>query len=204
MKDWNEKEWIDVSGAMDKDSEFIPLLTAEDEEQMNAEETPPSLPILPIRNTVLFPGVVIPITVAREKSIKLVQEAYKGTRTIGVVAQKNSAIDDPAAEDLNAIGTMAHIIRMLKMPDGSTTIIIQGKKRFQLLDMIQEKPYFQASVREFSEIRPPAKNKHFTALVSSLRDTSLSIVKESPNIPSEAAFAIKNIESPSFLVNFVS
>jgi ATP-dependent Lon protease len=189
---------------IDNDTEFIPLITSEDEEQMNNEETPPVLPILPIRNTVLFPGVVLPITVARDKSIKLIQDAYKGDRTIGVMAQNNSDIEDPSMVDLNKVGTVANIIRMLRMPDGSTTVIIQGKKRFELLDVIQEEPYLKASVREFTEIRPKGKDKGFDALVSSLKDLALNIIRESPNIPSEAAFAIRNIESASFLVNFIS
>ena len=204
MSNWTNNQWMDVSNVVDPDSEFIPLLTAEDEEQMNAEDTPDELPILPIRNTVLFPGVVIPITVARDKSIRLVQEAYKGDKTIGVVSQKNHDVEDPGLEDLNSIGTVAHIIRMLKMPDGSTTIIIQGKKRFRLLQMIQEEPYFRAEVQEFAEARPIPTDEKFGALVGSLRDLALNIIKESPNIPSEAAFAIKNIESPSFLINFIS
>lgn len=189
---------------VDGETEFIPLITAEDEEQMNNEETPPVLPILPIRNTVLFPGVVLPITVARDKSIKLIQDAYAGDRTIGVMAQRNSDIEDPGLQELNRIGTVARIIRMLKMPDGSSTVIIQGKKRFELLDLIQEEPYIKGTVKEFNEIRPKKADKGFDALVSSLKDLALNIIKESPNIPSEAAFAIKNIESPSFMVNFIS
>lgn len=188
----------------DGDTEFIPLITSEDEEAMNSEETPLELPILPIKNTVLFPGVVLPITVGRDKSIKLVQEAYKNTRTIGVVSQKNQSVEDPEFEDLHTIGTVAKIIRLLKMPDGSTTVIIQGKKRFEMTEVIATEPYIKARVKEFAEIRPASDMKKFEALVDSLKDLALRIIKVSPNIPSEASFAIENIESHSFLINFIS
>ena len=204
MKDNLDMEWWNLSGIIDGDAEFIPLITNEDEEEMDNEETPPSLPILPIRNTVLFPGVVIPITVARDKSIRLIQEAYKGDKTIGVISQKNSDVEAPEFDDLNTVGTVAHIIRMLRMPDGSTTAIIQGKKRFELLEMVKYDPFMVGNVREFAEIKPSKLNPDFDALVDSLRDMALTIIKQSPNIPTEASFAIKNIESPSFLVNFIS
>lgn len=189
---------------MDEDTEFIPLLSSEDEDQMNSEKIPDELSILPLRNTVLFPGVVIPITVGRDKSISLIKDAYKGDKTIGVVAQKNDSIEDPTVEDLNKIGTVAHIIKMLRMPDGNTTVIIQGKKRFELKEIKQTDPYIKASITPFAEVRPGKDDKEFQALVSSLKDLALKIIKESPQIPSEAGFALKNIESPSFLVNFIS
>ena len=192
------------SDALDNETELIPLITAEDVEQMDAESTPPELPILPLRNTVLFPGVVIPITVGRDRSIRLIQEVYRGNKTLGVVSQKDSAIEDPRPEDLNRIGTIATIIRMLRMPDGSTTAIIQGKKRFEILNMVKVDPFFTASIKEFTEVRPDKKDKEFGALISSLKDLAMNIIKASPNIPSEASFAIKNIDSPSFLVNFIS
>ena len=192
------------SEGLDNETELIPLITAEDEEQMNAETTPPELPILPLRNTVLFPGVVIPITVGRDRSIRLIQEVYRGNKTLGVVSQKDSAIEDPRAEDLNRIGTIATIIRMLRMPDGSTTAIIQGKKRFEILEMAKIDPFFTARIKEFTEVRPDKADKEFGALVSSLKDLAINIIKASPNIPTEASFAIKNIDSPSFLVNFIS
>ncbi len=197
-------ERIEFTDVIDSETEFIPLISAEDEEAMNEEETPTELPILPIRNTVLFPGVVLPITVGRDKSIKLVQDAYKGDRTVGVISQKQQSIENPDFDDLNRIGTVARIIRLLKMPDGSTTVIIQGKKRFEMLELITEEPYIRASVKEFSEIKPANGQKKFEALVSSLKDLALQIIKHSPNIPSEAAFAIKNIESHSFMINFIS
>jgi len=192
------------SQIIDDEAEFIPLLSTEDEEQMNAEAIPEELSILPLKNTVLFPGVVIPITVGRDKSIRLIKDAYKGNRIIGVVSQKDQSIEDPAYDDLNKIGTIALIIKMLRMPDGNTTVIIQGKRRFHLEEATQHEPYFKARIRPFEEIIPKKDDKEFGALVSSLKDISLQIIQQSPNIPSEAAFAIKNIESHSFLVNFIS
>lgn len=196
---------IQLSNIMEDETEFIPLLSAEDEELINAEEVPSVLPILPLRNTVLFPGVVIPITVGRDKSIKLIKEYYKSERIIGVVSQKDADIEDPAFEDLNLIGTVAYIIKILQMPDGNTTAIIQGKKRFELKQLLQTDPYFKAEVISFEDI-PLAnkKDKNFEALISSIKDLSIQIINQSPNLPSEAAFAIKNIESPVFLVNFVA
>ncbi|MCB9170734.1 MAG: endopeptidase La [Flavobacteriales bacterium] len=192
------------SEAIENETELIPLITAEDEEQMNAESTPPELPILPLRNTVLFPGVVIPITVGRDRSIRLIQDVYRGDRTLGVVSQKDGLVEEPRAEDLNRVGTIAQIIRMLRMPDGSTTAIIQGKKRFEVVEMVRTDPYFTARINEFAEVRPAKDDKQFDALVSSLKDLALEIIKQSPHIPTEAGFAIKNIDSPSFLVNFIS
>ena len=139
---------------IDEDTEFIPLLSSEDENQMNSEEVPEELSILPLRNTVLFPGVVIPITVGRDKSINLIKDAYKGDKTIGVVSQKNDTIEDPSIEDLNKIGTVAQIIKMLRMPDGNTTVIIQGKRRFELKEVRQTEPYIRAAITAFSETAP--------------------------------------------------
>jgi ATP-dependent Lon protease len=203
MKDILSLDDLIMSGSLNEEAEFIPLMTAEDEEQMNAEETPEVLPILPLRNTVLFPGVVIPITVGRDKSIKLIQDANKGNRTIGVVSQKNDQVEDPSFEDLNEVGTMAYIIKMLRMPDGNTTVIIQGKKRIKILEELQSEPYLSAKVTSFSQLPPPI-DKKFEALVGSIRDMSLKIIEQSPHIPSEASFALKNIESPSFLINFIA
>ncbi len=197
-------EKFTLSDIIETDTEFIPLITSEDEDAMNKEETPLELPILPIRNTVLFPGVVLPITVGRDKSIRLVQEAYKGQRTVGVISQKEQSVENPDFEDLNRIGTVARIVRLLKMPDGSTTVIIQGQKRFEMLELVDNEPYMKAKVKEFPEIKPTTKLKEFHALVDSLKDLALQIIQHSPNIPSEAAFAIKNIESHSFLINFIS
>jgi len=204
MKELLPSESLFSSEQIENETELIPLITAEDEEQMNAERTPPELPILPLRNTVLFPGVVIPITVGRDRSIRLIQDVYKGNRTLGVVSQKDSRIEEPRPDDLNKVGTIAQIIRMLRMPDGSTTAIIQGKKRFEIIEMARLDPYFTAKVKEFAELRPDKSDKEFDALVSSLKDLAMEIIKQSPHIPSEAQFAIKNIDSPSFLVNFIS
>jgi ATP-dependent Lon protease len=191
------------SPILSDDTEFFPLLTSQDEEEMNNEVVPDVLPILPLRNTVLFPGVVIPITVGRDKSIKLIKDSYKGSRMIGVVSQKNMNIEDPSFEDLNRVGTAAYIIKMLQMPDGNTTVIIQGKKRFNLNELISSDPYIQASVSPFQDIKFK-KDKEFQALLSSLKELATQIIQFSPNIPTEAAIAIKNIESHSFLVNFIS
>lgn len=203
-QDSNDFAYSQLKSIIDDDTEFIPLLTSEDEEQMNAENIPDALSILPLRNTVLFPGVVIPITVGRDKSIKLIKDAYKGDKMIGVVAQKDVSVEDPSFDDLNKIGTVAFIIKMLRMPDGNTTVIIQGKKRFELKTLQQSEPYLKATIVPFAnEVQSP-KDREFLALVASLKDLALQIIQQSPNIPSEAAFAIRNIESPSFLVNFIS
>ncbi len=197
-------DFLNLSNILDSDTEFIPLLSSEDEELMNAEEVPEELPILPLRNTVLFPGVVIPITVGRDKSIKLIKDSYKENSIIGVVAQKDVDIEDPEYDDLNPVGTVAQIIKILQMPDGSTTAIIQGKKRFTLQSLVQKDPYFKAKVTQFGVTEQISGDENFSALISSLKDLSIQIIKQSPNIPTEASFAIKNIESPVFLVNFVS
>jgi len=188
----------------DTDAELIPLLTPEDEEEMNNEELPASLPILPLRNTVLFPGVVIPITAGRDKSIKLINDANAAGKIIGVVAQKNEVDEDPTKNDIHNVGTVARILRVLKMPDGNITVILQGKKRFEIDSVISESPYITANIKEVSEKRPGKKDIEFLAIIESVKELAIQIIKESPNIPTEATFAIKNIESHSFLINFVS
>ena len=188
----------------DSEAELIPLLTPEDEEEMTNEELPAFLPILPLRNTVLFPGVVIPITAGRDKSIKLINEANTGNKIIGVVAQINEDDEDPTKNDIHQIGTVARILRVLKMPDGNITVILQGKKRFEIDAVISEKPYLKASIKEVAEKRPGKQDTEFGTIVESIKDLAIEIIKESPNIPTEATFAIKNIESQSFLINFVS
>jgi ATP-dependent Lon protease len=203
MNDNFNFENLAISNIIDDDTEFLPLLSNDDEEQINAEETPKELPLLPLRNTVLFPGVIIPITVGRDKSIKLIKEAYNGNKTLGVVAQKDDSIEDPAPKDLNKIGTIAFILKMLRMPDGNTTVIIQGKKRFKIDEFTQTAPYIKAKVTEFNQIEKPS-GKSFNALVSSIKDLASQIIQQSPNIPTEATFAIKNIESPTFLINFIA
>jgi ATP-dependent Lon protease len=195
---------LNMTQVIDDETEFIPLLTSEDEDVMNAEKVPDTLAILPLRNTVLFPGVVIPITVSRDKSIKLIKEAFKGGRTIGVVAQKNDKVEEPILDELNKIGTIAQILRMFQMPDGNTTAIIRGKKRFEIKELLETEPYLKASIVPFEEVKPVKGDKEFEALVSSAKDLALNVIKLSPHIPSEAGFAIRNIESPSFLINFIS
>lgn len=203
MKDTFDFDNLMMNDSFEDDAEFIPLLSQDDEEQINAEETPEELPILPLRNTVLFPGVVIPITVGRDKSIKLIKEAYKGDKTLGVVAQKNGNIEDPTEDDLHEIGTIAYILKMLRMPDGNTTVIIQGKKRFKVTEVTQKEPYLRAKIEAFNQLEKP-KGKGFNALVGSIKDLASQIIEQSPTIPTEATFAIKNIESPTFLINFIA
>lgn len=188
---------------INEDTEFFPLMSQEDEEEMNNEKTPEIVSILPLRNTVLFPGVVIPITIGRDKSIKLIKDAYRGDRIIGVVSQRDVAIEDPAFDQLNQVGTIAMIIKMLQMPDGNTTVIIQGKQRFRLHEEVQSEPYIKASIEKFEEIRPKS-DKEFKAIMASIKEMAMQIIQLSPNIPSEAGIAIKNIESRSFLINFIS
>ncbi|GAB2684417.1 endopeptidase La [Mucilaginibacter koreensis] len=189
---------------INEDSEFFPLMSTEDEEEMNNQQVPNVLPILPLRNTVLFPGVVIPITVGRDKSIKLIRDANKGERLVGVVAQQDVSIEDPNFDQLHTIGTTALIVKMLQMPDGNTTVILQGKKRFVLKEEIQSEPYIKATVEPFAETGSKKEDKEFKAMVSSIKDMAMSIIQLSPNIPSEAGIAIRNIESTSFLINFIS
>jgi len=189
---------------IDEDAELIPLMTPEDEEEINRENLPETLPILPLRNTVLFPGVVIPITAGRDASIKLINEANNGSKTIGVVSQKDEEVENPTSKDINKVGVVARILRVLKMPDGNTTVIIQGKKRFQITEVVTEQPYMNATITEVPDNRPEKDNAEFSAIIDSIKDLALQIIKGSPNIPTEASFAIKNIESNSFLINFVS
>jgi len=186
------------------DAEFIPLMTMEDEDAMDKEILPEILPILPLRNTVLFPGVVIPITAGRDKSIKLINETNKGNKIIGVVSQKEESKEEPGIEDINTTGTVAKILRVLKMPDGNTTVIIQGTKRFQVAEVITTEPYITSTIIDLAEAKPAISNAEFNEIISSIKELALKIIKDSPNIPSEAAFAIKNIKSDSFLINFVS
>jgi ATP-dependent Lon protease len=188
----------------DTEADLIPLLTPEDEEEMNNEKLPETLSILPLRNMVLFPGVVIPITAGRDKSIKLINDAYAAGNVIGVIAQKNEEVEDPTKNDIHKIGTVARILRVLKMPDGNITVILQGKKRFQLDSIISESPYITANIKEVSEKRPGKSDTEFLAILDSIKELAIKIIKESPNIPTEATFAIKNIESQSFLINFVT
>lgn len=195
---------LSLQNILDEESELIPLMTPEDEEEIQKEEVPEVLPILPLRNTVLFPGVVIPITAGRDQSIRLIKEANAGSKTIGVVAQKNENVETPTLKDLHNIGTVARILRVLKMPDGNTMVVIQGKKRFEIGEFVQTEPYIKATTKEVVEKFPKQNDKEFLAIIDSIRDVSMKIITENPNLPTEASFAIKNIQSNSFLVNFVS
>ena len=203
MNDLFDPSLLNLSG-LESDAEFIPLTTAEEEETVNKQDFPENLPILPLRNNVLFPGVVIPITVGRDKSIKLIQEANKGNKIIGVVSQKVQEEESPEFSDLHTVGTVAQIVRLLKMPDGSSTVIIQGKRRFRMLEMTQTDPFMRAKVQILNEQKFDTANKELNMMFKNIKDLALQIIKDSPNIPSEAQFAIKNIDSPTFLVNFIS
>ena len=187
-----------------EESDFIPLMTNEDEEALEKESLPDVLPILPLTNTVLFPGVVIPINAGRDKSIKLIKDANKSSKLIGVVAQRNINDENPGIENIYGVGTVAKILRVLKMPDGNTTVIIQGKKRFKIKSIVKTDPYIQATVDPVSDEALKKSNSKFSATIDAIKDIALKIIKENPNIPSEASFAIKNIHSSSFLINFVS
>jgi len=195
---------MSLHSMLNEDSELIPLMTPEDEEIINKESVPEILPILPLRNTVLFPGVVIPITAGRDASIQLIKDANKGDKVIGVVAQRNEDEEEPTLKDIHTTGVVAQILRVLKMPDGNTTVIIQGKKRFEIEAIVQDKPYLKAAVKEAVEDKEVADEKEFEAIIESIKEQALEVIKENPMLPSEASFAIKNIKSNSFLVNFIS
>ena len=204
MSDFMKNELFDLTTIIDQEPEFIPLISDEEEDSMNKEKVPEILPILTLRNNTLFPGVVIPITVGRDKSIKLIEDAYAKDKIIGVVSQIKPEIEEPTEADIHKIGTVARIIKKLKMPDGSTTIIIQGKRRFEITSYIQKEPYFKALVTGLNDEKLDMSNEKNKALVDSMKEMALKIIKDSPQIPSEASFAIKNIESPTFLVNFIA
>jgi ATP-dependent Lon protease len=186
---------------------FIPLFSLEDEEKLRNEQVNEVIPILPLMNTVLFPGMVIPITVGRNKSIKLAQEHSRSNQTIGVITHKDNELEEPAKEDLYAVGTIARIIKFLTMPDGSVTIIVQGIKRFELLEIVETEPFYKARVCEYltKEYTTELLNdKDFQALIGSIRDTAISMIRVSPNLPREATYMLQNIESPAFLMNFIA
>jgi ATP-dependent Lon protease len=185
--------------------DFMPIIPLNESEIDGNDkiDIPAELALLPLRNTVLFPGVVLPITVGRDKSIKAVNDAYKGHKLIGVIAQKDSSVEDPSFKDLEAVGTVAKIVKQIKMPDGGTTIIIQGKSRFTVQQLITEDPYFKATVSVIEDEEAP-KDEDFQAYVANIKDLATEIIQLSPNIPSEASVILRNIESPSFLIHFVS
>ncbi len=194
---------IGLSDSFDSEAEFIPIVS-DDESDLTDIELPDVLPILPLRNTVLFPGVIVPISLGREKSLKLVKEVQKNDGIFGAVAQKEAEVEDPLLEDLYPVGTVAKVLKILEMPDGSTSAIIQGKLRFGIEEFVEAEPYIKAKVSQLNDVLPEDdKTRDFEALVSSLKDLSLRIIKYSANIPSEASFAVKNIDNSTFLINFI-
>jgi len=205
---WNKKQknnWEDLI-LFDEDTnkgEFIPLITDEEEESMNQVEVPESIPLLPLKNTVLFPGVILPITIGREKSLKLIDEVYNNDKLLGAISQKDPNKENPKFHDLYHVGTVAQIIKILEMPDGSTSVIIQGKKRFQLDKIIAHEPFFQGQIMTVEDKKRGVKGKEFEAIIGSLKDLSLKIIQLSSHIPQEASFAVKNIENSTFLINFI-
>lgn len=196
-----------INDFINNEANFIPLFSSDDEDALKNEQVPDLLPILPLRNTVLFPGMVIPITVGRNKSIRLAQEYSRSNEPIGVVAQKDNDVEEPQMEDMYPVGTLAHILRFLSMPDGSVTIIVRGLKRFEIKQLVQTEPYYKAYVSEYitNDFDPAIKSKRtFNALIGSIRDTAISMIKKSPQIPQESAIALRNIESSTFLLSFVA
>lgn len=189
----------------EEDLDFLPIIPLNENDSDDGQEIdiPLELPILPLRNTVLFPGVVLPITVGRDKSIKAVSEAYKADKLVGVVAQKDSTVEDPEISDLEDVGTVAKIAKLIKMPDGGTTIIIQGKRRFKVKSITEADPFFKGTIEILAEEEPP-KDQDFAAYVSNIKDLATQIIQLSPNLPSEASIILKNIENPSFLIHFIS
>ena len=192
-----------ISSLIGDDSDFIPILTDADDSELTNADVPDILPILPLRNTVLFPGIVMPITVGRQKSLQLIQEVYRGNRLLGTVAQRDGSIDDPTKDDLYETGTIAQVLKILEMPDGSTSVIIQGKKRFEVKEYTQEFPYFKARISPMHDTQPQGDSVEFSAVVGSLKDLSIKIAQYSSHISPEASFAVKNIENSTFLINFV-
>lgn len=191
-----------LTDSIEQDTEFIPLFT-EDSGDFEVKDMPKTLPILALRNTVLFPGVVLPITVGRDKSVKLVKSLTSKTKFIGAVSQSDANIEDPEVKDLFSLGTIARVLKILEMPDGSTSVILQGLHRFQIIEYLSTEPFFVASVKTLVDNPTNVKNKEFEALISSIKDYALKIINLSPNMPQEGAFAIKNIDNYYFLINFI-
>ncbi len=192
-----------IPDMLDGDGDIVPIIADGEDGDLEDIDVPDSIPILSLRNTVLFPGVVLPISIGRPRSVQLIKEAYRTDKIVGTVAQKDPDIENPSFEELHNVGTIGQIVKLLEMPDGSTTAIIQGRKRMVLNELITDTPYFIARVRTIPEIRPEIPNKDFDAIVGSLKDLSLKIIKINPNISPEASFAIKNIENNTYLINFI-
>jgi len=190
------------SGLMDNESEFLPIIADGDDKDLKNIEVPDVLPILPLRNTVLFPGVVLPITVGRKRSLELIRDVNKGSKLLGTISQKDYTVDEPKPSDLYSIGTVAEILKILEMPDGSTSVIIQGKRRYSIREFISEEPYFKAKIEPLTDVTSQNDNE-FNAIVGSLKDLSIKIAQFTANVPPEATFAVKNIENSTFLINFI-
>jgi ATP-dependent Lon protease len=188
---------------LDGEGDIVPIIADGDDGELEDVDVPESIPILSLRNTVLFPGVVLPISIGRPKSIQLIKDAYRNDKIVGTVAQKDPDVENPQFQDLHLIGTIGQIVKLLEMPDGSTTAIIQGRKRMALQELVSDEPYFVAKVKTIPELKPEALSKDFDAVVGSLKDLSLKIIKINPNISPEASFAIKNIENNTYLINFI-
>jgi ATP-dependent Lon protease len=205
MKDrFNSFDSFDESDpSFDDFEQAIPLMSEEEERELTESVIPDELPILPLKNTVLFPGVVVPITVGRDRSLALVKEAYAGDKIIGVVTQKDEDIEEPEAKDLHKVGTMARIIKLIKMPDGSKSIVIQGKSGFEVEEFTQSEPFFKAKVKAFPK-EMDIQGVELDASIRNIKETATRIINLSPNIPSEATIAVNNINSPTFLLNFIS
>ncbi len=195
---------IFTESGFESEAEFIPLMSQDEEDQLLKDEIPKQLCILTVRNMVLYSGIVFPIIAGKSGSIQLLQDAYGLDKTVGVLTQKNSGIENLSEKDLYSIGTVAKILKLLKMPDGNTTVILQGKRRFKVNRFIQNDPYFKAEIIALEENKPSCKDKEYLALVESIKEIAIKIIQDNPNIPSEASIAIRNIESPSFLINFVA
>ena len=196
-------DFMNEDDNVDGTPEFLPLFSKQEEDESNKMEIPSELPVLAIKNTVLFPGVIFPITVGRDKSIKLIKDANKGDKTIAVVSQRNSEVEDPGLEDVYSIGVLAKIIKLMRMPDGTTTVIIQGKRRVQIGALTQSEPYLKAEVSSYPDLAFK-EDKEYKAIIDSIKDISNNIINLSPNIPSEASIAIRNIDSSVFLIHFVA
>ncbi len=188
---------------LDGEGDIVPIIADGEDGDLEDIDVPDSIPILSLRNTVLFPGVVLPISIGRPRSVQLIKEAYRTDKIVGTVAQKDPDTENPSFEELHNVGTIGQIVKLLEMPDGSTTAIIQGRKRMVLNELISDTPYFIARVRTIPEVKPEIPSKDFEAIVGSLRDLSLKIIKINPNISPEASFAIKNIENNTYLINFI-
>jgi len=202
-KDIRMWESVGFQELIDEGRAIIPILSDGDDQELEDVEIPGSVPLLPLRNTVLFPGVVIPIAVGRSKSVQLVREAYRGDKLVAAVAQLDAEIEDPQLRDLNVVGTLGQVVKLLEMPDGTTTAIIQGRRRVSIMNVLQTVPYMTAHVKAIPEVRGGEEDKDFEVIIGSLKDLSVKIVKLNPNINPEASFAVKNIENSTYLINYI-